>query len=193
MAITASEARKNLFPLIQQVNDDRAPVEITSKNGRAVLISADEWEAWQETAYLFRSPANARRLLDAATALDESIDRAIVKRINRLVDENGARTVRRHRKTRTTEVRSRRSVVASNHRRAPACLSGGRRKSRNHPGALPLLNCQSRYRMFSALTAGATVHDDAAATLGGVGHPPRVRLLARRGGRLDHEVPQHRS
>ena len=29
MAITASEARKNLFPLIQQVNDDRAPIEIT--------------------------------------------------------------------------------------------------------------------------------------------------------------------
>jgi len=29
-----------------------------------------EWEAWQENAYLFRSPANARRLLDAAAALD---------------------------------------------------------------------------------------------------------------------------
>jgi antitoxin YefM len=71
MAITASEARKNLFPLIEQVNNDRAPVEITSKNGNAVLISADEWEAWQETAYLFRSPENARRLLDAATALDQ--------------------------------------------------------------------------------------------------------------------------
>jgi antitoxin YefM len=70
MAITASEARKNLFPLIEQVNDDRAPVEITSKRGRAVLIAAEEWEAWQETAYLFRSPANARRLLDAAEALD---------------------------------------------------------------------------------------------------------------------------
>lgn len=70
MAITASEARKNLFPLIQQVNEDRAPVEITSKNGRAVLISADEWDAWQETAYLFRSPANALRLLEAAAALD---------------------------------------------------------------------------------------------------------------------------
>lgn len=27
--------------------------------------SADEYEAWQETAYLFRSPPNARRLLDA--------------------------------------------------------------------------------------------------------------------------------
>ena len=70
MAITASEARKNPFPLIQQVNEDRAPVEITSKNGRAVLISADEWDAWQETAYLFRSPANALRLLEAAAALD---------------------------------------------------------------------------------------------------------------------------
>ncbi|MEX7469087.1 type II toxin-antitoxin system Phd/YefM family antitoxin [Mycobacterium adipatum] len=70
MAITASEARKNLFPLIQQVNDDHASIEITSKNGRAVLMSADEWEAWQETAYLFRSPANARRLLESTDALD---------------------------------------------------------------------------------------------------------------------------
>jgi antitoxin YefM len=71
MAITASEARKNLFPLIKQVNEDRAPVEITSKAGDAVLMSADDFAAWQETAYLFRSPANARRLLDAADALDQ--------------------------------------------------------------------------------------------------------------------------
>ncbi len=71
VAITASEARKNLFPLIEKVNADRTPVEITSKAGRAVLMSADDWEAWQETAYLFQSPANARRLLDAADALDQ--------------------------------------------------------------------------------------------------------------------------
>jgi len=70
MAITASAARKNLFPLIQQVNDDHAPVEITSKSGNAVLIAAEDYEAWVETAYLFRSPANARRLLDAAEALE---------------------------------------------------------------------------------------------------------------------------
>lgn len=70
MAITASEARRTLFPLIEQVNDDRIPVEITSKRGNAVLISAEEFEAWQETAHLFRSPANARRLLDAAEAAD---------------------------------------------------------------------------------------------------------------------------
>lgn len=65
MSITASEARQTLFPLIEQVNDDRDAVEITSKRGNAVLMSAADYAAWQETAYLFRSPANARRLLDA--------------------------------------------------------------------------------------------------------------------------------
>jgi len=38
--------------------------------GNAVLMSAEEYAAWQETAYLFRSPANARRLLDAADAAE---------------------------------------------------------------------------------------------------------------------------
>ena len=44
MAVTATEARKNLFPLIQQVNEDRAPVEITSRNGDAVLMSRADYE-----------------------------------------------------------------------------------------------------------------------------------------------------
>ncbi|MGH3849947.1 MAG: type II toxin-antitoxin system Phd/YefM family antitoxin [Pseudonocardiaceae bacterium] len=65
MAITASEARKNLFPLIEKVNDDRMPVEITSKHGDAMLIAVDEYRALEETAYLLRSPANVRRLLDS--------------------------------------------------------------------------------------------------------------------------------
>ena len=65
MSITVSEARKKLFPLIEQVNDDRTAVEIVSRRGSAVLMPSDEYAAWQETAYLFRSPANARRLLDA--------------------------------------------------------------------------------------------------------------------------------
>lgn len=65
MSISASEARKTLFPLIERVNDDREAVEIVSRRGNAVLMPADEYEAWKETAYLFRSPANARRLLDA--------------------------------------------------------------------------------------------------------------------------------
>ena len=45
MAITASEARKNLFPLIEKVNDDRTPIEITSRRGDAVLLSRADYEA----------------------------------------------------------------------------------------------------------------------------------------------------
>jgi antitoxin YefM len=65
MAITASEARKNLFPLIEQVNEDRTPVEITSKRGGAVLIGIEDYRALEETAYLLRSPANTRRLVES--------------------------------------------------------------------------------------------------------------------------------
>lgn len=64
MSITASEARKNLFPLIEQVNDDRIAVEITSRRGNAVLISKAEYDALEETAYLLRVPANAKRLME---------------------------------------------------------------------------------------------------------------------------------
>jgi antitoxin YefM len=67
MSITASEARRNLFPLIQQVNDDRTVVEIVSRRGNAVLMSAEEYAAMEETAHLLRSPENARRLLAAYT------------------------------------------------------------------------------------------------------------------------------
>ena len=65
MSVSVSQARKTLFPLIEQVNNDRDVVEIVSRKGSAVLMSAEEYAAWRETAYLFRSPANARRLLDA--------------------------------------------------------------------------------------------------------------------------------
>ncbi|MBE7363826.1 type II toxin-antitoxin system Phd/YefM family antitoxin [Corynebacterium guaraldiae] len=65
MSISASEARRTLFPLIEKVNQDRDAVEIVSRNGNAVLMSADDYSAWVETAYLFRSPANARRLLES--------------------------------------------------------------------------------------------------------------------------------
>jgi antitoxin YefM len=63
MAITASEARKNLFPLIEQVNDDQEPVEIVSRKGTAYLVSEAQYRSLTETAHLLRSPANAERLM----------------------------------------------------------------------------------------------------------------------------------
>jgi antitoxin YefM len=65
VSITASEARKNLFPLIEQVNEDRTPIEITSRRGDAVLLSRADYEALEETAQLLRVPANARRLIES--------------------------------------------------------------------------------------------------------------------------------
>jgi antitoxin YefM len=65
MTISASEARQRLFPLLEQVNTDHEPVRITSKAGDAVLMSAADYDSWQETVYLLRSPENARRLMEA--------------------------------------------------------------------------------------------------------------------------------
>ncbi|MBC9716467.1 type II toxin-antitoxin system prevent-host-death family antitoxin [Streptomyces sp. TRM66268-LWL] len=82
MSISASEARATLFPLIERVNTDRAPVRITSKNGDAVLMSADDYDSWQETVYLLRSPANAKRLMEAVAR-----DREGSSVVARTVDE----------------------------------------------------------------------------------------------------------
>jgi antitoxin YefM len=65
MAITASQARAELFPLIEKVNADHTPIEIVSKKGSAILMSLADYEALQETAYLLRTPANAAHLLES--------------------------------------------------------------------------------------------------------------------------------
>ncbi|MFD0482044.1 type II toxin-antitoxin system Phd/YefM family antitoxin [Kineococcus sp. GCM10028916] len=56
MAITAAEAQARLTHLIEQVNDDQAAVEITSKKGTAYLVSEDEYLSLRETVYLLRYP-----------------------------------------------------------------------------------------------------------------------------------------
>jgi antitoxin YefM len=83
VAISASEARSRLFPLIQQVNDDHLPVRISSKGGDAVLMAADDFDSWQETIYLLRSPANARRLMEAV-ARDKAGGATVVKTMKEL-------------------------------------------------------------------------------------------------------------
>jgi antitoxin YefM len=71
MAITTSEARRDLFNLIERVNLDHTEVEITSKRGSAVLMSKDEYDSLVETSYLLRSPVNAQRLLSALNSARE--------------------------------------------------------------------------------------------------------------------------
>ncbi|MFG2571231.1 type II toxin-antitoxin system Phd/YefM family antitoxin [Streptomyces sp. NPDC048481] len=68
MSISASEARKTPFPLSEQVDNDHTVVEISSRSGDVVLMSADDYRSWQETVYLLRYPANAARLMRAVAA-----------------------------------------------------------------------------------------------------------------------------
>ena len=71
-AITYTEARKHLGETMDRVVDDHQPVIITRINGKnAVLMSQDDFDAWQETAYLLRSPANAADLRQAMAELGE--------------------------------------------------------------------------------------------------------------------------
>ena len=54
--VTASEARANLYRLIDEVNESHRPVTILGKRGSAVLVSADDWAAIQETLNLLSAP-----------------------------------------------------------------------------------------------------------------------------------------
>lgn len=78
MSISASEARRLLFSLIERVNAGHDPVRIRSRSGDVVLMSAEDYDAWQETVYLLRSPANARRLMEAV-ARDRAGSHSIAK------------------------------------------------------------------------------------------------------------------
>ena len=65
MTISATNARADLFNIIEQVNVDHVEVEITSKSGSVILMSKEEYTSLMETNHLLRSPKNAQRLLQA--------------------------------------------------------------------------------------------------------------------------------
>ncbi len=70
-AITYTHARANLAKTIENVCDDHSPVIVTKSRDRSVvIISLEDYQALEETAYLLRSPANAQRLLEAMKQLE---------------------------------------------------------------------------------------------------------------------------
>jgi len=71
-AITYTAARGELAKTMQKVCEDHDPIIITRKNTQAVvMISLEDYEALNETAYLMRGPRNARRLTESIEELDE--------------------------------------------------------------------------------------------------------------------------
>ena len=70
-AIRYTAARANLAKTMEKVCEDHDPVIITRRReAPVVMISLEDFQAMEETAYLLRTPANARRLLESITELE---------------------------------------------------------------------------------------------------------------------------
>ena len=73
--MSATEARKQLYKLLDDVSQSHEPVQITGKRGNAVLVSEDDWRAVQETLYLVSIPGRRESILEGmATPVDELED-----------------------------------------------------------------------------------------------------------------------
>ena len=70
-AISYTAARENLASTMDKVCDDHAPIIITRNRDQAVvMMSLEDFESLEETAYLLKSPKNAKRILSAIAQLD---------------------------------------------------------------------------------------------------------------------------
>jgi antitoxin YefM len=68
--ITYTKARSSLAETMERVCEDHAPVIITKKDESVVMMSLADYQSMEETAYLLRSPRNARRLLESMAQLE---------------------------------------------------------------------------------------------------------------------------
>lgn len=80
-ALSYSYTRQHFTDVMDKVNDDCAPVLVTRQNGKpVVMMSLTDFNALEETAYLLRSPENARRLMAAVEELRNGagVERALL-------------------------------------------------------------------------------------------------------------------
>ena len=72
--LTASEARANLYRLIDQTAESHQPIRIAGKRASAVLVSEADWDAIQETLYLTSIPGMRESIKEGmAEPLDTSV------------------------------------------------------------------------------------------------------------------------
>jgi prevent-host-death family protein len=62
--ITATEARKRLYTLVDEVAESHDPIQIVGKRNSAVLVSEEDWRAIQETLYLSSIPEMRESIRD---------------------------------------------------------------------------------------------------------------------------------
>ena len=62
--VNVTEARANLYKLIDDASTSHEPVVITGKRGNAVLLSEDDWNAINETLYLLSVPGMRESIIE---------------------------------------------------------------------------------------------------------------------------------
>ena len=72
--ITATKARGNLYSLINEVRESHEPIQITGKQGNAVLISEEDWRSIRETLFLHSIPGMVDSIKQARA---EGMDNAV--------------------------------------------------------------------------------------------------------------------
>lgn len=77
-SINITNARKNLYNIVESVNETHQPVEITGKNGNAVLIAEEDWRSIQETLFLTSIPG-----------MRESIQKGMKEPVDKLSESPG--------------------------------------------------------------------------------------------------------
>ena len=80
--LTYTTVRANLASTMDRVcNDHEALIITRNRDQSVVMLSLEDYKALEETAYLLRTPANAKRLLSATTQLnaDKGVERKLAK------------------------------------------------------------------------------------------------------------------
>ena len=74
--LSITEARKNIYKLIDQTSETHEPIQITGKRNNAILVSEEDWHSIQETLYLISIPGMRKSIIEGIrTPLTETDDK----------------------------------------------------------------------------------------------------------------------
>ena len=87
--LTASEVRANLYRLIDETTESHEPVIISGKRNSAVLISAEDWSAIQETLHLLAVPGMRESIKAGMAEPSQKVQKNLSGELDRCVCQTG--------------------------------------------------------------------------------------------------------
>ena len=78
--INLTNFRKNIFGILEQTIKFNEPVNITTKEGNAVILSEEEYNSMMETLYLYSMPATKEKIVEGLnTSIDDCVPESEVE------------------------------------------------------------------------------------------------------------------